>query len=565
VAQRTAGSFRRVRVTIAATALAAFAATVVEMSPASADTTGTAAPAASEVVGHRTTQVGVGDTSDSYVSYRHPRFRPGQQRRLVAADNRHDRKVVYVKFHVGRLPVGAVVQHAAIDFTRAGERGSSALRLFEVHSTRWTQRSLDAHNRPHGIHELASLRVRHAARVSFPVSTSLQSGRTYSFAVTSERHRAVTRFKSRESGTGPQLELDLDVPVTAPAPVADPAPPTSDPTPPPSTPAPTDPPVTPPSTGSCSLSPALVPSCGVLFGGYLTSFGGTSVDSAFHDFNADSGSTLSLAHDYRRPGQTLSAGDATIAKTPGAVLLLNWKPANVWHDAAGGNESVNAQIDAMATSIKALGGTKIFLTIFHEPENDVSGGATGCPSTIYKGGAGTPADYRAMWANVESRFAALNVTNVVWTMNYMGFSGWNCMVDDLWPGNDLVDWVLWDPYALNNGTFSSSVAPFYNELTSLSDASHDYLSKPWGLGEFGDGAASEVSQLTYYADVATALTTNQFPRLKLLSFFDAVGPVADYRIGYDEAGVWDPSEVAALQLLAAAPAVQEGRLSVADV
>ena len=32
---------------------------------------------------------------------------------------------------------------------------------------------------------------------------------------------------------------------------------------------------------------------------------------------------------------------------------------------------MNAQIDKMATSIKALGDTKIMLTIYHEPEGNV--------------------------------------------------------------------------------------------------------------------------------------------------------------------------------------------------
>jgi hypothetical protein len=168
-----------------------------------------------------------------------------------------------------------------------------------------------------------------------------------------------------------------------------------------------------------------------------------------------------------------------------------------------------------------------------------------------------------MWANVESRFAALGVTNVVWTMNYMGFGNWNCMIDDLWPGNSLVDWVLFDPYVVNRGTFSSSVSPFYNELTTLSDATHDYLSKPWGLGEFGDGAASDASQEGFYSAVAHSLDTAEFPKLKLLTFFDAIGPVADYRVAYNSEGRWDTKELADLQTLSNDPAIQAGRDSVA--
>jgi hypothetical protein len=306
-----------------------------------------------------------------------------------------------------------------------------------------------------------------------------------------------------------------------------------------------------------------VPSCGVLLGGYLTSFGGGgNVDTAMNDFDTLSGSQVSVDHDYLRPGMTLSAGDVAVAKTPNKLLLVNWKPASVWADADGSDATVNAQIDAMAESIKALGSTKILLTVFHEPENDVSGGAAGCPSTIYKGGAGTPADYRAMWANVEARFAALDVTNVVWTMNYMGYSGWSCMIDDLWPGNSLVDWILWDPYSSDNLDFSQTVGTFYNELTSMSDPTHDYLSKPWGLGEFGNRSTSAANQDQFYSTVAQSLNENQFPKLKLLTFFDAIGNTGDYRVAYNQ-GVWDPKEIADLQVLSQDPSIVAGRESVA--
>lgn len=297
----------------------------------------------------------------------------------------------------------------------------------------------------------------------------------------------------------------------------------------------------------------------MLFGAYPTSFGGSNLDAAFTNFNADSGGTISLGHDYLRPGATLSQGDVALAKTPGALLLVNWKPSYIWADADGGNASVNAQIDAMAKSVKALGTIKIMMTIFHEPENDVGSGATACPSSIYLGSAGTPTQYRAMWANVEARFAALGVTNVVWSMNYMGYSRWNCMLDDLWPGNSLVDWILWDPYATTATDFSQSAGAFYQELTTLSDATHNYLSKPWGLAEFGDGSSSDANQENFYSTVAQSLDSNQFPRLKLLSLFDA----GAYRVAYDEAGTLDSKELADLKVLSQDPAIVAGRASVA--
>jgi hypothetical protein len=585
--------------------MASPAASATSLRPMRQQAGGAPPPVGRRVVVHRTKAVKVGDVSDSFVSFTHPTFHPGSLDRLSAVDGYRHHKIVYVKFRVSGLPADAQIKQADLRFTRQlHHMPATTLRLYRVSSTRWTQARLDARNRPHAGRRLATVHVGHSARkVSFPIHhLTLKAGHSYSFAVTAADRKVVTRFKSRESGGGPDLGLVVTVPVIVtlpvgpkPNPTPTPTPTTSaSPTPNPSTsdsptpdptgsasptptasptqaptttptPAPTNTPVGPPTTGpnNCALSALLVPSCGVLLGGYLTSFGGAgNVDTALNDFDSDSGSQVSVDHDYLRPGQTLSAGDVAAAQTPNKLLLVNWKPTNTWADGDGSDAGVNAQIDAMANSVKALGNTKIFLTIFHEPENDVSGGATGCPSTVYKGSAGTPADYRAMWANVEARFAALNVTNVVWTMNYMGYGGWQCMVDDLWPGNSLVDWILWDPYSSDNLTYSQTVKTFYNELTTMSDASHNYLSKPWGLGEFGDRSTSTANQDQFFSTVAQSLNSNEYPKLKLLTLFDAQGNTGDYRVAYDQ-GVWDPKKIADLKVLDQDASIVGGRQSVA--
>ena len=73
-----------------------------------------------------------------------------------------------------------------------------------------------------------------------------------------------------------------------------------------------------------------------------------------------------------------------------------------------------------------------------------------CPAGTAKGTSGSPDQYRAMWQNVENRFKADGVDNVVYVMTYISYPRWDCAIKDFWPGNDLVDWVAWDPYALNN-------------------------------------------------------------------------------------------------------------------
>ena len=97
------------------------------------------------------------------------------------------------------------------------------------------------------------------------------------------------------------------------------------------------------------------------------------------------------------------------------------------------------------------------LTIYHEPEGNISaGGSPSCPTQSFKGSSGSTADYVNMWHHIRDRFDALGVDNVVWVMNYMGYVTWHCVTKDMWPGNDYVDWVMWDPY-VDNASWTTTV------------------------------------------------------------------------------------------------------------
>jgi hypothetical protein len=308
----------------------------------------------------------------------------------------------------------------------------------------------------------------------------------------------------------------------------------------------------PASTAACTISSKLVNSCRPWLGAAASSYPGVGDNKAqllAHEQRI--GRQLDIVHIYHPPGSTpLSATDKYFATRANTILSVTWKPggsSNSWASAGGGDASVNATIDAAADSFKSLGATKVMLTIHHEPENDVSGGASGCAPTVYKGSAGTPAEYRAMWQNVRNRFNAKGVNNVVWVMNYMGFSTWDCMVDDLWPGNDLVDWVMWDPYT-TNGDFAGMVNRFYNWMQSYSSAAHDFNSKPWGIAEWGSWQqATQDNTYRLYRTAQTTLGANMFPRLKAYQVFDALNTS---RISYDKNAAYDQAEVNAYKAFA---------------
>lgn len=293
---------------------------------------------------------------------------------------------------------------------------------------------------------------------------------------------------------------------------------------------------------ACTVDAKLVNSCrawfGATVGGYPQTGSSFASQFAYGELRLNNPNVLldpadptavvnryEIIHRYHSPTQTsFDAGEVGYHKRGGTYLFINWKPDLVWARAGGDDATVDARIDAMATSIKALGAKKLFLAIFHEPENDVSRG--NCTTNAGGAASGSPSDYVRMWRNVRARFDAKGVTNVVWTMNYMGYSGWNCLVPLLWPGNGYVDWIAYDPYGSgtrSGSLFNDSVAGFYRYLSENSSAKHAYLSKPWGLAEHGAGSKNGTTQagaIDYWNQAAAAVRNGTFPRLKMYLAFD---------------------------------------------
>ncbi len=260
------------------------------------------------------------------------------------------------------------------------------------------------------------------------------------------------------------------------------------------------------------------------------------------EYETRTGSQVDFAHDFSKAPATLTPDELYYINRPNTYLLLNYKPSTDWASADGSNQTVNNNIIAMAKSIKAVAPKKILFALWHEPNNDVSGGAAGCPSTFaYVGTTGTPAQYRAMWANVRQQFTNQGVTNVDWGIIYMSGPQWACMQKELWPGNNLVDWVMWDHYYSDNETFKSGTDYFYNWLTTNSDATHDFTNHPWGIGEWGSWAKTQSKTYQQYVDGGNALKANTYPRIKLWTVWDSIGS-HDSRTQYDFNGLKDQTE-----------------------
>jgi hypothetical protein len=250
------------------------------------------------------------------------------------------------------------------------------------------------------------------------------------------------------------------------------------------------------------------------------------------------GQRLDIFRDYHSPPGSNALGDLPlngdelqIARRRGTYIDVNWKPAPTFALADGRNRAVNRQIDQVAASIKSIAPRKIFMTIWWEPQNDVTSDPGG--NCYLKPGAagGSTREYIAMWRNVERRFRAAGVTNVIWVMDYQAPEDgmFDCLVPRLWPGNNLVDWVVYDAYSRNPyATWDDTVGRFYHVLSDDSTPRANFKSKPWGLGEFGTCSNPSADAASdFYVQAKSAFNANAYPRLKMyLAYTSASGPKA---------------------------------------
>jgi len=109
----------------------------------------------------------------------------------------------------------------------------------------------------------------------------------------------------------------------------------------------------------------------------------------------------------------------------------------------------------------------------------------------------------------------------------------------------MVDWVLIDSYATGTApSIGASYGKAYSFMSSTSDATHNYLSKPWGPGEFGVHNATQAQQYAYWDSFKTAVDKATYPQVKAFINFDSPGyePFSGIRVAYADNGTYDPVE-----------------------
>lgn len=322
----------------------------------------------------------------------------------------------------------------------------------------------------------------------------------------------------------------------------------------------------PTSSPACIVSPALVNSCRAWLGAAAHGDPAAAADavSQFEYLERLVGADLDVFRDYDNcsPGGCSNGTVPLASGSPeryyashGTMVDVNWKPAPSWAEVGGDDPAVNREIAQAAQNIKQVAPHKVFVTVWHEPQNDVSPGTSTCPGL--KGSAGSPVQYRAMWRNVEAIFHRAGVSNVVWDMNYMSYpgrgGGFDCLVPQLWPGNDLVDWVTYDTYS-HGRTWQQTSGRFYQLLQRDTTPMVNFESKAWGIGEFGacNQPARGITATQYFASITQAVAANAYPRLKMYLVYADTGNHAGpgCLTDYDSNGQPDPAKQVAFNHLA---------------
>ncbi len=236
---------------------------------------------------------------------------------------------------------------------------------------------------------------------------------------------------------------------------------------------------------------------------------------------------MQIVHTYHINDQLFpTAAERAIAMQPGRnrMLLINWKPATDMSWAAVAAGRADARIDRLAAYIKSSFTQRFYLAVFHEPENDVNPTA---------GSGWTAADYAAMYRHTVLRLRAGGATNAITVMNYMGFSKWmrQSWFPQLWPGNDVVDWIGLDPYG--SGSVTGYGARDFATLVDRPELGYPgyytwaktaHPGKPIMLAEWGVryDPANPTGQATFFDSMQSQLAA--YPNIKALVYWDLPTP-----------------------------------------
>jgi hypothetical protein len=281
--------------------------------------------------------------------------------------------------------------------------------------------------------------------------------------------------------------------------------------------------------GGCS-SLLRGPKCHVLWG---SSAEGSSVSTleraigrkfdVIYFFNAiDSGD---LPTDDER--QAVKNGQTLHINLESREFAKSGHPEVRWSAVAAGD--FDTTLSSAAKGLAALH-QPFFITFDHEADSKAKIAARG-----------TPAQFVAAWRHIHQVFEQAGATQAIWTWVVTGYPPNFPTVPKLYPGNDAVDWISWDPYdsrGCQNGdvgseppqTFAEIAKPFYNWLATTGARAGISLKKPYMISETGSAYDSKDPQASaaFFASIPAGL--RELPRIRAVTLWDETAGDCNFRV-----------------------------------
>jgi hypothetical protein len=428
----------------------------------------------------------VGAEEDAYSVPEHPTRVTGGYRVVMVGDRTVDRRVGYLRFNLPDLAADAIVTSADL-LVRATDPdpGDVSLAAYATGSS-WSQTSLDLATAPQLQGQLGASVIVAGADTDIALSVadgSWSAGRSFDLALALDTAGpAKVSLAARESSTFPEARLRLTYTTTS----ADP----------------------------CEVVAATGSACGLVVGSTVNPLDGEpSRSAALTRLEGMWGRDVAVVHTYHVDGEAFPTPEevrwSTDPQHP-RTLAINWKPSSSASWAAVAAGAVDQRIDAAAARLVDYG-RPVLLAIQHEPEDNVVPAA---------GSGRTAADYVAMFRHVVSRMRDDGATNVSFVWDTMGYQGWGASgrYDQLYPGDDVVDWIAADPYGADLTTMLTRSQGSWPGWYAWATTRHP--GKPLALFEFGMPnprmtLLDEANAYRRLPDQAKA-----FPWLRLVLHFD---------------------------------------------
>jgi len=230
------------------------------------------------------------------------------------------------------------------------------------------------------------------------------------------------------------------------------------------------------------------------------------------------GRRLDISVHYDPWSSTFPSADERVDRSLGRTPEVSWNCGGTNADVAAGK--YDALIATKAAQMAAYGAPILLRYMWEFNLSTSANNRTACVDAVRdSGGYFNASDFVAAWLHIHGIFAAAGATNVAFVWNPSGSTEPSAV--PFWPGDAAVDWIGIDAYDRHGAGLAATLQPGYAAYANLGSGSHPVI-----IAETGAIA----DQATYLNGTSRAMLAAQFPKIRAISYFDALGPQGDWSL-----------------------------------